>query len=225
MPKLTTRLSVALLTFFLGVAAATVFLIKGTFIERLPQKRYVDNTAQEKPEMRFTIPNDRWEPIYFKFINERTGEASLPRLRTVLLPRNDFEVRVWAGFGQNGEDGLILRRSSDQWSAIHLHGMFERYPPAKYQELLAAPKSGWENVWQRLVEAGVLTLPDASAVQCSPHVLDGISYVVEINMNKSYRTYMYDDPNYAKCNEAKQMIKIGEVIAEEFNLEEFKIRE
>ncbi|MCP9496800.1 MAG: hypothetical protein MSG64_20375 [Pyrinomonadaceae bacterium MAG19_C2-C3] len=225
MPKLTTRFSIALLTFLLGVAAATVLLFKGSLSEKLPQEGHIANMAQEKHELRSMIPNDRWEPIYFKFINERTGEANLPRLRTILLPSDDFEIRVWVGFGQNGEDGLILQRSSDQWSAMHLHGVFERYPPDKYQETLTAPKSGWENAWQRLVEAGILTLPDASAVQCSTHVLDGMSYVVEINMNKTYRTYMYDNPNYAKCNEAKQMIEIGEIIAEEFNLEEFRIRE
>ena len=48
--------------------------------------------------------------------------------------------------------------------------------------------------------------------------LDGMSYVVEYNRDGSYRTYMYDNPDNAKCDEAKRMIKIGNMIAEEFNL-------
>jgi predicted TIM-barrel enzyme len=35
---------------------------------------------------------------------------------------------------------------------------------------------------------------------------------------------MYDNPNYAKCNEAKQMIKIGDIIVEEFGVREFSIK-
>jgi hypothetical protein len=178
--------------------------------------------VQRKEDLRLLIPNDTWEPIYFRSINERTGEANVPSLRTVVLPEGDFEVRVWAGFGLYGIDGLILRRSADRWSAVHLHGMSGRPPLGKYERELDAPKSGWPNAWQRLVDAGVLTLPDSSSIKCDSGINDGKSYVVEVNKDRVYRTYQYDNPDYAKCAEAKQMIKIGEVLAEEFGLEEFK---
>ncbi|MCA1614064.1 MAG: hypothetical protein LC800_07920 [Acidobacteria bacterium] len=172
--------------------------------------------------MRLFIPKETWEPIYFRSINERTSEANVPSLRTMVLPEGDFEIRVWVGFGLYGIDGLVLRRSSDRWSALHLHGMIERPPHGKYERELGPPKSGWPNAWQRLEEAGVLTLPDASSINCDSGINDGKSYVVEVNKDSVYRTYQYDNPDYAKCAEAKQMIKIGEVIAEEFGLEEFK---
>jgi hypothetical protein len=35
---------------------------------------------------------------------------------------------------------------------------------------------------------------------------------------------MYDNPGYAKCEEAKQMMRIGGIISEEFGLKEFKYR-
>ena len=44
---------------------------------------------------------------------------------------------------------------------------------------------------------------------------DGMSYVVEYNSDGIYRTYMYDNPVYAKCGEAKRMIEIGNIIAED----------
>lgn len=179
---------------------------------------------QRKEGLRLIIPNDTWGPIYFRSINERTSEANIPSLQTVVLPEGDFEVRVWVGFGLYGIDGLVLRRSGGRLSALHLYGMIERPPRDKYEGEIGPPKSGWPNAWRRLEEAGILTLPDASSINCDSGINDGKSYVVEVNKDSVYRTYHYDNPDYAKCAEAKQMIKLGEVIAEEFGLEEFKAR-
>src|ERR1044071_5000828 len=65
----------------------------------------------------------KWEPIFFKMIDERLAETGIPELRTTQMTGNDFEVRVWVGFSEKGEDGLILRHSSNQWSGIHLQGI------------------------------------------------------------------------------------------------------
>jgi hypothetical protein len=203
MRKLTIRITIALLTFLLGITATLVFL-------------------QPRQPLRIEIP-PKWEMYGLEILDKRANEARLPMLRTVTLPDEDLEVRAWVGFGTSGEDGLILRRSGGRWSALHLHGIFERYPPEKYQETfyLAAPKSGWEKTWQRLIEAGILALPDESKLQCGPALVDGVGYAVEINMNRTYRLYSYSNPQYAKCDEAKQMIKIWEIIAEEFSWAEF----
>ena len=192
---------VALITFIIGVVV-TAMSSAGVF-----------------PKTKI-MPAGNWEANIFPIIDTRTNAANLPSLRTVNLPDGDLEARVWIGFGLNGEDGFILRRSSNQWSAVYLRGFFDRYPPKIYQEQisLGAPKSGWEQTWQRLVEAGILNLPDASAIGCNPHVLDGVGYVVETNTHKTYRTYMYDNPQYAKCDEAKRVIKISEIIYDEFGL-------
>jgi hypothetical protein len=208
--------AIALLTLLVGVGAAAAWFIKHS----------------PKQEPRVLIPDADWVPILFestglasKSINERTKEANLRSLRTTLLPDDDLEVRVWTGFGVLGVDGFILRRSSNQWSAIYLNGMAERPPFPNSQIALEAPKSGWEPAWQRLVDAGIVTLPDASALGCDTRGKDGTSYVVEINMNKSYRTYSYHDPNYSKCEEAKKMVKIRELIAHEFGLTNFRMIE
>lgn len=225
MRHFTIRLIVALLTFFLGVAATTVWLIKRPSVENVPQKKEVAPVVQEKQELRLTIPSHFWEPIFFESINERAKQAKLPNLRTVILPQDDLEVRVWIGFGLTALEGFVLKRTAGQWSAIHLEGIHPRLRRSEYQKKLQAPKSGWEACWQRLVDAGVLTLPDASEVQCNADIPDGMSYVVEFNVNTTYRTYMYDNPDYAQCDEAKQMLRIGEIIAEEFGVEEFRLRE
>jgi len=184
--------------------------------------------SQKKRELHLVLP--RFDPILSPDINERLAKVNLPSLRTVLPPDGDFEIRVWIGFGVNGEDCFILRNFSGQWSAFHLKGMAEAMPFPNSLLPLSSPKSGWGKAWQRLIDAGILTLPDAEQVKCNPRVMDGISYVVESNTNMTYRTYFYgnpwyDKPWYKRCSEAKQMILIGKIIGEEFGLEGFDLSE
>src|SRR6185369_10440661 len=159
-----------------------VFLLLGTHIAACSVTRH----RQEA----------RWEPIFFKMINERLAEPGIAELRTVQMMANDFEVRVWVGFGGIGEDGIILRHSSNQWSGLHLHGISRGPRVASTVSNLAPPRSGWEAAWQKLTQAGLLTLPDAPAIGCSTQMFDGVSYVVEINKDQKYRTYLYDNPSH-----------------------------
>jgi hypothetical protein len=200
-----------LLTALLG-AAMTFFFVK---------------EQQKKRELRLLLP--RSDMLRSPDINDRLAKVNLPSLRTVLMPGGNFEVRVWIGFGLNGTDCLILRYFSGQWLALHLQGTAEAPPFPNSLATLSSPKSGWNKAWQRLVDAGILTLPDALEVKCFPGVLDGIGYVVESNINMTYRTYSYSNPWYDKppwykrCKEAKQMILIGKIIGEEFGLKGFDL--
>ena len=169
-----------------------------------------------RSEMRFEIPKASWVQIFFKEINsvaKFTGQIDLTETR---LRDGDLEARMWWGFGLSPLEGISLRRVGGQWSAIHT--IADQYSEPTYAERreLQPPKSGWDKCWQRLLDAGILTQPDASAVNCGDIGLDGIGFVVETNTNRTYRTYMYHNPTLAKCNEAKQMVKIAEIIDEEF---------
>ena len=225
MSHLTIRLIVALLTFLLGIAATAMWLTNRSPVENVAQEKASAPVAQEKQELRLAVPDNPWVPIFFESINERAGVAKLPKLRTAILPKDGLEVRVWAGFGLTALEGFVLKRIDGQWSATQLAGIHPRLPRSEYQKKLQTPKSGWDACWRRLVEAGMLTLPDASEVRCNAGVLDGLSYIVEFNVNKTYRTYMYDNPDYAQCREAKQMLGIVKIIGEEFSLREFNIKE
>ncbi len=184
-----------------------------------------DPVAHGKDGLRLIIPKDSWEPIFFESINERAQAAKLRSLRSVVLPKDDFEVRVWVGFGLTFLQGFVLKRAGGQWSATHLDAMVTRKHLSAYEKKLEAPKSGWETAWQKLVDEGILTLPDASAVGCDTGFEDGVSYVVEFNKDRTYRTYLYDNPDESECNEAKQMVRIGEIIADEFGVEELRLGE
>jgi hypothetical protein len=185
--------------------------------------------SQKKRELRLVLP--RSNALLSEIIDDRLAKANLPSLRAVLPHDGDLEVRVWIGFGINGEDCFILRCFSGQWSAIHLKGMGASWPFPISLAPLPSPKSGWNRAWHRLIDAGILTLPDAAEVKCNAAIIDGIGYVVESNMNMTYRAYSYLDPYYdnpplyKRCNEAKQMILIGKIIGEEFGLEHFDLSE
>lgn len=120
-------------------------------------------------------------------------------------------------------DGLVLSRSRGEWSAIRLRGENDGRKFQLAEERLPAPNSGWPLAWERLTSTGILTLPDASEVECNPEVLDGGGIVVEANVSGTYKTYRYSSPQLQKCEEAKEILRMEEIIADEF-LEHSKTR-
>lgn len=182
-----------------------------------------------KKELKVDIPNASWVKIYFEGIDKNDHRAinkiiqrnDIYNLRGKVLAEGDFEIRLWVGFGKYGNDGLILKRNSvGNWTATYLSEMLCHLEKrGKYN--LETPKSGWENVWQKLAESEILTLPDSSKLKYENGVLDGKSYVVETNSEYFYRIYHYPNPQHEKLKEAEQMKKIGQIIADEFGLESF----
>ena len=171
------------------------------------------------------VPDARKDEILTNALNPITDKYELSKLRESYFSGDDFEVRVWVeGFEI---DGFILRRFNKTWLAIAIKELdckrFSHYPKDKIYKLgkvnLSTPKSGWKNTWQKLVEAGILDLPNSDDVS----YIDGMGYIVETNRNGKYRIYFYSNPNLQKTEEAKRMMKIGEIIADEFGLHNFKI--
>ncbi len=190
----------------------------------LPSPQGNKATPVPTRQLQLNVPKDTWESIFFKAIDERAKLSNLKTLRSAALPGDDLEVRVWHGFGLKALEGFVLRRSAGRWSAIHLDGVTRKVASTESQKNLEAPKSGWDACWQRLQDAGILMLPDAAAIGCSTMIKDGMSYVVEYNHDGIYRTYMYDNPDYAKCDEAKRVINVGNIISEEFGVPEMATR-
>ena len=176
-----------------------------------------DSSVVERHEdFRVIIPKATWEPIFFKEVDERASIAKLPSLRHAALPKDDLETRLWIGFGPTALTGFDLKRTAGHWQATYIQGIHSRLPRSEYEIPLRPPKSGWEGLWHQLKDKGLLSLPDASKIGCEVGGLDGISYVVENSIDNTYRTYMYDNPQFATCKEAKQMIEIVTLFADEF---------
>ncbi len=174
--------------------------------------------------------NLTWEDIYFEEIIKREKASKLGRLKSKSFLKDNLEVRIWSGFGLSLLKGFVLKRTAGEWTAEDLDWeVFENRKGKRVikqvDRKLDVPKSGWDAAWQRLVDAGILTLPDAEEINCSSVSPDGTSFVVEYKLKNTYRTYLYDNPNPAKCDEAKRMLEISKIIAEEFYKREVKVND
>lgn len=192
----------------------TLLVVCSCQAENREQK--VSPMVEEHQTFRVDIPKDGWEPIFFREINERAAIAKLPSLRTAALPKGDLETRIWIGFGLTALKGFDIKRSGGEWQGAYIQGIYPDLPRKEYEIALQPPKSGWEALWQKLVDTGILILPDAESIGCEVGGLDGVSYVVENNIDNTYRTYMYENPQFATCKEAQQMIQIIHLLGDEF---------
>jgi hypothetical protein len=170
--------------------------------------------AQQPDREDSRVDKNHWEAIFFREINERARLAKLTDLRGTLLKNNDLELRVWIGFGPVALKGFVLKRRNSIWSGTYLRSINRFVARNDYQKILAAPKSGWEVLWKRLENDGVLTLPGAT----ESGVQDGESYVVEIKTASSYRTYMYANPMATESRDGRNIIEIVQTIRDEFDV-------
>ncbi len=186
-----------------------------------PQTIEIPKIEPRVEEVVSDIPKAFWEKIFFEGINERTDEARIKSLRKTSLAKDDLEVRVWMGFGLTKLEGFILKRINKNWSAVRIMADYDSKKFINRNIKLNEPKSGWEKTWQKLIDAEILTLPDAKSINCNAGATDGFSYVVELKKGNNYRTYMYENPNpnsTNKCREANQILEIDKIIVQEFGI-------
>jgi len=169
------------------------------------------------------IPNAGRDEIFTKFVNPVTDKYNLAKLREISLPDDDLEIRVWRSSFEI--DGFILKRTADIWSAVAIKEInckkFGDYFGDKIYELgkfkLSTPKSGWDNTWQKLANVGIIDLPYSYYIP----MIDEGSYMMETNIDGIYQLRFYGEKE--KSQEAEKMRKIGEIIAAEFGLYNFKV--
>jgi hypothetical protein len=146
--------------------------------------------------------------------------AGLKSLSSSNLANQDVEIRVWFGFGLFPLEGFVIKRSNGQWSAIHLKADRHYEPKKVSRKELPPPRSGWEACWQQLADAGITLLPDGT----DPPDPDVEGFEVQVRAGDSYRSYHYVGPEYSKLPAAKQMLRIGDIVSNEFGLQRFKVR-
>jgi hypothetical protein len=185
----------------------------------------IELTKDELPqteEVAPNTPNAVSEKFFFKDINRRTDKAKLKSLTETEVAKNDIEVRLWFKVAFIKLEGMVLKRTKNVWSAVYLDTNYVSkrylYPIIKYNR----PKSGWDKMWQKLLKAEILTLPDADSIKCNNNSPDGETYIVELKKGNNYRTYMYVNPApppLDRCREAGQIVEIYKTIFHEFGIE------
>ena len=169
-------------------------------------------------------------------IEMRAQEAGLSDLRASVFKKGDMEIRLWlepAMFVDIAE-GYVLRRLSGSWSGRHLTlnekthitvvgqgNAVSIQPPKKNEGVVVdiEPLNGWDLLWSSLEGAGLLTLPDESRLdlRATRGMKEGFIYVVEIKTSDEYRTYRYTTPENNDTPETKSMVRIIQIIHEEFS--------
>ena len=219
MKRFPVRLLVALFTFCIGILAVAGWFFFYTY-------KFVTPSSPPMAQITPTNVNNpslpRWGSILYPYLDQHTSLVKLAELRSTSLPQEDLEVRVWLGFGLTPLEGFILKRTAGQWSAFYLEGD-NYYEPkkVKMRELLP-PHSSWESCWERLVAAGIRTVPDSSEIDYDVGGTDGWAYLVELREGDSYRAFHYQFPEYSRRAEARQVLEIGNTIGDEFQLPSFK---
>jgi hypothetical protein len=175
--------------------------------------------CRESHRIEVHLPHAHWEPLFFKLINRTTELAGLPELRKTVVSSGDIEVRFWHGFGLADLEGVILKRNAGEWTAYHVQADDYVDPNAATITELQPPKSDFDGLWNKLEGLGITTIKDASEINCEVGGIDGQGYVVEINQDHTYRTYMY---SFGRCPEANLVEKMDVTIGLEFTTEHDK---
>jgi hypothetical protein len=184
------------------------------------------STARVEPVVQNNAPEPTRKQIQTELLSREIDRASLMAglvlLKTAKVGEGEAEIRVWYGFGLFALEGFVIKRTNDELAAFHLKADHHSTHYAKQVSRikLPTPKSGWVSCWQRLVDAGIFTLPGGTE---GPDP-DAQGFYVEVNNAGSYRNYEYTSPEYSESPNAKRMLVIGEIISDEFGLARFHRR-
>jgi hypothetical protein len=171
-----------------------------------------------------------------KFIGEESKFYSLTNLDNENLSDKDIVMRLWR-FSTFGDKHLVfvLTKINEVWAAkliqrkISSKYIFSDMPRknllkyAKYSQVkLDVPKSGWQNLWQNLNKADILTLPNGNEVGIEVFP-DSSECVIETKVDNNYRVInYYDSELFEDIPQAQKMVKIINIVSEEFNLSDFE---
>ncbi len=202
----------------------TILLSVVLFLSCTQKIEQTQNAALPPAKPKIIIPKRSGDYSLEKAVDSLTNISELQSLRGISLPDGDFEVRFWIS-NRVGVNGLIIRKSGESQSALFVERMPLKNNNQNPENRYVNPKLPWQSVLERLYEAEIFTLPDSSELKNykGNDVMDGFSNIVEINKDGIYRIYEYVNPNWADNQEAKQVVKIGSIIADEFGLEEFRV--
>ena len=150
-------------------------------------------------------------------------------LENISLPENDLEIRYYR-FGSgyimpayndliDRKSVLILRRIDSNWSVEIIRDIDEK----KVRRISERPnlsQSDFENLYQKLNDENIANLIHNKDGEIYP---DATLYAIETNINNEYDfTYSQVPNEAAKEKDSKQIAKLFNLIAEEFDASDFQ---
>lgn len=147
-----------------------------------------------------------------------SAPRNLPELKTKKLDANDLEFRVWLNYFKRGSTAFFIERINGKWGGIYIRE--RNFPKPLPPVPLSIPKSGWNIMWERLKNQGLIILPDMYELDNLRLDHDGRFYLVEIKQGNNYRAYHYSNPQVQEFAEAEKFLQIIEILHWEFSITE-----
>lgn len=117
---------------------------------------------------------------------------------------------------ERARETIVLRKIDKDWNAIILgDGLFGS---CQYQRI-GKSKSSLEDLWKKLVDEGLLEIPDGKFR--SDCCTDGHGYEVEILHQDKLKRFSFHIPEQIDSKEAKQIQSIGNLLSNEFEIPMF----
>lgn len=113
--------------------------------------------------------------------------------------------------GTEGIEILLLFKTGENWSATL---MSYDVRGCRYEREIK-PNSSWENLWLSLQNEGLLEITEG--IHQSDCCNIGNDFNVNIEYQNKTKKYSFQNPVTINSDEAKQILKIGEVIKREFD--------
>lgn len=158
--------------------------------------------------LKLVIEDERSFEDYLHWLREPKAKYGLPDLHLTALPEGDRELRVWLLPAFYPASVFTLKRTQGQWSDLLFHPDGEKGAQLRIENHPLLLGEG-DRLWNKLAEEGILNLPDGYCLKDYYGVLDGVGFMVEINLNGAYRIYRYSNPEFQhELPEPKQMVKI-----------------
>lgn len=177
--------------------------------------------ALAKSKESSTFENDNLSKEWKMYRDSALGLDSTKSLANLIEIRVSEELENRTGYI------VSLINKNDKWSAFYygykyvvpFEGATEAIKPLGKYTLLE-PISGWETLLSRLIELGILILPDYRNLNEYQAGTDERIVTVEILTQDHYRFYTYLSPSVRqnKFSEAKKMIEILDIIKNRFSL-------
>jgi hypothetical protein len=153
----------------------------------------------------------------------------LPVLEKTEMPNDDLEARIWRHSGWWQMWLLVLKRSNGKWSANFQEQTFDEETDKvkkTSKRRIGAPQTDWENVWKKMTNEELLTLPSGFENNGWLPCPDCGNVIIETKVGENYRFYAYTEPVLdSDIQETRRVAKIMNIVAEEFDIKEFKAAE
>lgn len=195
---------------------------------QLAKQYYEELEKNDEAERRQRVA-EYSQKLWKEEIKELSKEYGVINLQNDRLQVNKTEIRIWR-LATFNEKNIIFQLSENngKWSANLIEKTIsekqrarKNHPGKLTLRKLEEPKSGWDNLYQKLVDEEILSLPDGDAVgnEVCP---DCWVFIVETKVDGKYRIYDYHAPESDKENrESQQVVKIINLVSEEFGLNVF----